>query len=122
MRKKAKTKYTLQIASPILWVLFFLSLSLSAYRLDYQDVLEGNNGKDFIFGGSGADFISGGKGSDQINGGSGNDLVNGNGGVDTIFGCDDTLLSKGKDLIVGCNEEWLGWQPSNNNNDDGDDY
>lgn len=48
--------------------------------------------------------MTGGKGKDQIDAGKGNDIVNGNGGADTIFGCNDTVVSKDEDVVIDCNE------------------
>ena len=49
---------------------------------DGNDAIEGNQGKDSLFGGSGDDTISGDEGSDFLHGGAGDDLIDGGQGQD----------------------------------------
>jgi len=50
------------------------------------DVIEGDAGRDVLFGEAGADEIAGGDGADRICGGGGDDSVDGGAGADAIMG------------------------------------
>ncbi|HAZ43815.1 MAG TPA: calcium-binding protein [Cyanobacteria bacterium UBA11369] len=59
------------------------------------EIINGNQGNDFIFARGGDDIIYGGKDNDQLWGDEGNDTLSGNLGDDTIYG------GTGNDLIRG---------------------
>jgi VCBS repeat-containing protein len=64
---------------------------------DFEDVLNGTEGKDNIKGLGGNDYLSGGGGNDTLEGGDGNDVITGGEGSDTILGGagDDIISSAG---------------------------
>ncbi|MDR2902805.1 MAG: hypothetical protein LBU87_06880, partial [Lactobacillales bacterium] len=82
-------------------------------RNDYEHIVFGNIGDDYIIGGDkndilygeyGNDYLHGGMGNDELHGGVGNDTLDGGAGDDKLYGedGDDTLIGgKGNDELYG---------------------
>ena len=68
----------------------------------YQDIIQGNIGKDTLYGQAGKDIISGGNGKDTLFGGKDVDVLDGNQGADLVYGCGDEVTLMNKDTLVGC--------------------
>jgi VCBS repeat-containing protein len=69
---------------------------------NFDDVLTGSDGRDFIIGKKGNDHIDGGPGNDLLFGGKGNDQLDGGAGSDKVFG------GKGDDLLNYTRSENVG--------------
>jgi Ca2+-binding RTX toxin-like protein len=79
-------------------------VSMAGEGNEYDDVIGGTSGVDWITGNGGDDTISGGAGNDILSGNSGADRLRGDGGNDVLYGgADDDVLEGGAaaDLLFG---------------------